>query len=143
MIKSIQNHSLLLTKVNTFLRNANSLNEIQNVCRRVHNKRSYCRVSSPLLQAGPIDYGYTNQDPRFENKFPTIEYAKLMPNRYSAMRHEQILQLCVEGSYDGKRKERNEILVFLLIRIIHILPPTNDLTNIFATLFTPILLILL
>ncbi len=66
------------------------------------NKRSFCRASSPLLQEGPVDYGYADPDPRFKHKLPTIEYAKLMPNHYSAMRHEQILQLCVEGNYCGK-----------------------------------------
>jgi len=54
---------------------------------------------------GPHDYGYTaNGDNRFQSDKPTIEYAKGMPRKFSAMRHEQILQLCVEGSYEARRE---------------------------------------
>ncbi len=102
MLKSIKNHSLLSTKAKSLMQNA-SFNEKVRQCIVAVNMRSFCRASSPLLQEGPADYGYANSDPRFEDKRPTIEYAKLMPNRFSAMRHEQILQLCVEGSYDGKK----------------------------------------
>lgn len=35
---------------------------------------------------------------------PTLEYAKAMPRNYSAMNHEQILQLCAEGKYEARRE---------------------------------------
>ncbi len=94
MLKSIANHSLLKTGGRSILKNA-SVNI---------TSRSFCRATSPKMdvQDGPTDHGYTDHDKRFENNLPTIEYAKVMPNRFSAMRHEQILQLCVEGSYSGE-----------------------------------------
>ena len=107
MLKSIQNQSLLSTKAKSLLfqKTKNATTTIRQSAIHHVNKqqlRSFCKASSPLLKEGPADYGYTDQDTRFDNKLPTIEYAKLMPNRFSAMRHEQILQLCVEGSYEGK-----------------------------------------
>jgi hypothetical protein len=55
---------------------------------------------------GPNDYGYiaTDQDSRFEDEKPTLDYAKGMPQSFSVMRHEQIIQLCVEGSYEARRE---------------------------------------
>jgi len=53
---------------------------------------------------GKVDYGYVSEDGRFDGVKPTIAYARSMPCDYSAMRHEQILQLSVEGDY-GARKE--------------------------------------
>jgi hypothetical protein len=35
---------------------------------------------------------------------PTLEYAKAMPRNFSAMSHEQILQLCAEGKYEARRE---------------------------------------
>jgi hypothetical protein len=54
------------------------------------------------VKDGPVDYGYTSPDDRFNDNQPTIQYAKTMPNSFSSMRHEQILQLCVEGSFSGE-----------------------------------------
>lgn len=48
--------------------------------------------------------GYNLNDYRFENNKPTLAYAKVIPSDYSSMRHEQIIQLCVEGDY-GARQE--------------------------------------
>lgn len=55
---------------------------------------------------GPNDFGYTNieEDGRFENRKPTLEYAKGMPGNFSEMRHEQIIQLSVEGSHGAIRE---------------------------------------
>jgi len=53
---------------------------------------------------GPNDYGYVDHDCRFDECKPTIAYAKSMPSNYSAMRHEQILQLCVEGDFGARRE---------------------------------------
>lgn len=53
---------------------------------------------------GPNDYSYSNNDERFSDFKPTLEYAKGLPKRFSAMRHEQILQLCVEGSHEARRE---------------------------------------
>lgn len=54
---------------------------------------------------GPLDYGYAKHDDhRFQNDKPTIAYAKGMPHTFSVMRHEQIIQLCVEGSYNARRE---------------------------------------
>jgi hypothetical protein len=66
-------------------------------------KRSFWKTAQ-LLQEGPTDYGYANPDERFIDQHPTINYAKTMPNRFSTMRHEQILQLCVEGSYSARKE---------------------------------------
>ena len=35
---------------------------------------------------------------KFSDNKPTIEYAKVMPSSYAEMKHENIIQLCVEGS---------------------------------------------
>lgn len=40
----------------------------------------------------------------FQNHKPTIAYAQRMPHDFSEMRHEVILQLCVEGVYDARRE---------------------------------------
>jgi hypothetical protein len=48
---------------------------------------------------GPLDYGYMGKDTRFSENKPTIAYAKSMPTSFANMRHEQLLQLSVEGSY--------------------------------------------
>lgn len=110
MLKSIKNHSLLSSKAKSFIQNANLVKNDKNVigrrqCLLIISNRSFCRASSPLLKEGPADYGYSDLDSRFDDKkHPTLEYAKLMPNRFSAMRHEQILQLCVEGSYNARRE---------------------------------------
>lgn len=56
------------------------------------------------VKDGPVDYGYTSPDDRFNNNQPTIQYAKTMPNSFSSMRHEQILQLCVEGSFSARKE---------------------------------------
>ncbi len=53
---------------------------------------------------GPHDYSYVEKDDRFQDNKPTIQYAKGMPRNFSAMRHEQILQLCVEGSRCARRE---------------------------------------
>uniref|UniRef100_A0A7S2MFE8 Uncharacterized protein n=1 Tax=Helicotheca tamesis TaxID=374047 RepID=A0A7S2MFE8_9STRA len=52
----------------------------------------------PAIADGPNDYGYTpGHDPRFIDNKPTLDYAIAMPRTFSAMRHEQILQLAAEG----------------------------------------------
>jgi len=48
--------------------------------------------------------GYHSRDDRFDDSKPTIEYAKAMPTDYCGMRHEQILQLCVEGDFGARRE---------------------------------------
>jgi len=55
---------------------------------------------------GPNDYSYMHpaSDSRFQENKPTIEYAKALPQSFSVMRHEQIIQLCVEGSYEARRE---------------------------------------
>ncbi len=55
---------------------------------------------------GQFDYGYvtTERDDRFDGEKPTLDYARGMPQSFSAMRHEQIIQLCVEGSYNARRE---------------------------------------
>jgi hypothetical protein len=40
----------------------------------------------------------------FQNHKPTLKYAKTMPRTFSAMKHEQIIQLCVEGKYEARRE---------------------------------------
>jgi hypothetical protein len=59
----------------------------------------------PLFE-GANDFGYTKADIRFTGAVakPTIEYCQVMPRTFSAMRHEQILQLCVEGSLEARRE---------------------------------------
>ena len=65
--------------------------------------KSFFHNTTSTRAEGPYDYGYDNNDEeRFKKNKPTIQYAKSVPTRFSAMRHEQILQLCVEGSYSGK-----------------------------------------
>lgn len=46
----------------------------------------------------------THVDWRFCKDRPTLEYAKAMPRNYSAMSHEQILQLCAEGKYEARKE---------------------------------------
>ena len=46
----------------------------------------------------------SNNEINFINDKPTLAYAKRMPQRYSSMKHEQILQLCVEGSTPARRE---------------------------------------
>jgi len=53
---------------------------------------------------GPLDHSYYQSDDRFKDSKPTVAYAKGMPRSFSAMRHEQILQLCVEGSHQARRE---------------------------------------
>lgn len=54
---------------------------------------------------GPVDYGYMKDDSaRFTNDKPTIAYAKSMPHDFCGMRHEQILQLSVEGDFGARRE---------------------------------------
>ena len=53
---------------------------------------------------GPYDYGYVGQDVRFDNGKPSLAYAKAMPKGFSAMRHEQILQLCAEKNQGALRE---------------------------------------
>jgi len=53
---------------------------------------------------GPHDHSYYQSDDRFKDSKPTVAYAKGMPRSFSAMRHEQILQLCVEGSHQARRE---------------------------------------
>ena len=53
---------------------------------------------------GEHDYGYVKNDGRFDGSKPTIAYAKSMPCDYSAMRHEQILQLSVDGDFGARRE---------------------------------------
>jgi hypothetical protein len=65
--------------------------------------RSFCKTRL-VSKEGPVDYGYKVTDDRFENHQPTIEYAKAMPKSFSAMRHEQIIQLCVEGSGSAREE---------------------------------------
>jgi len=45
-----------------------------------------------------------NNETNFINEKPTLAYAKIMPSKYSSMKHEQILQLCVEGSQPARRE---------------------------------------
>ena len=55
---------------------------------------------------GKYDYSYVaaEHDERFEGGKPTLDYARGMPQDCKMMRHEQILQLCVEG-YNAARRE--------------------------------------
>lgn len=53
---------------------------------------------------GPYDYGYVGKDERFDNGKPSLAYAKAMPKGFSAMRHEQILQLCAEKNQGALRE---------------------------------------
>lgn len=80
-------------------------------CSQQQTKKSFHATTRPalaLVQEKPFDYGHgTDVDSRFRGNQPTLEYAKAMPNKFSAMRHEQILQLCVEGSF----KARTEALI--------------------------------
>jgi len=48
--------------------------------------------------------GYTLADERFNDSKPTIAYARSIPSDYSAMRHEQILQLAVEGDFGARQQ---------------------------------------
>lgn len=67
--------------------------------------KSFFHNTTSTRAEGPYDYGYDNNDEeRFKKNKPTIQYAKSIPTRFSAMRHEQILQLCVEGSYSARRE---------------------------------------
>jgi hypothetical protein len=65
--------------------------------------RSFCKTRL-VSKEGPVDFGYKRIDDRFENQQPTIAYAKAMPKSFSAMRHEQIIQLCVEGSGSAREE---------------------------------------
>lgn len=49
-------------------------------------------------------HGYKEDDDRFEDNKPTIAYSKTLPRTFSQMRHEQIIQLCVEGSHEARRE---------------------------------------
>ncbi len=72
---------------------------------RYNPYKSFHKTTRVLSSSGPpppLDYGYAISDERFQDNKPTLEYAKSMPNKFSAMRHEQILQLCVEGSFCGE-----------------------------------------
>jgi len=53
---------------------------------------------------GPNDHSYHQPDHRFKDSKPTVAYAKGMPRSFSSMRHEQIIQLCVEGSHQARRE---------------------------------------
>lgn len=53
---------------------------------------------------GPYDYGYVGKDQRFDDGKPSLAYAKAMPKGFSAMRHEQILQLCAEKNQGALRE---------------------------------------
>jgi len=53
---------------------------------------------------GPVDFGYATNDTRFIESKPTIAYAKSMPYDFCGMRHEQILQLSVEGDFGARRE---------------------------------------
>lgn len=70
-----------------------------NPYKSIHKTTQVVASSSGLP---PLDYGHAISEERFKDNKPTLEYAKTMPNKFSAMRHEQILQLCVEGSFCGE-----------------------------------------
>eukprot|EP00551_Chaetoceros_affinis_P002869 CAMPEP_0203638680 /NCGR_PEP_ID=MMETSP0088-20131115/4641_1 /ASSEMBLY_ACC=CAM_ASM_001087 /TAXON_ID=426623 /ORGANISM="Chaetoceros affinis, Strain CCMP159" /LENGTH=278 /DNA_ID=CAMNT_0050493369 /DNA_START=371 /DNA_END=1207 /DNA_ORIENTATION=+ len=72
-------------------------------CNNVLVVRSFCKTTK-LDKDGPADQGYASPDDRFNDDRPTVEYAKLMPHGFGGMRHEQILQLCVEGSYSARKE---------------------------------------
>lgn len=68
-------------------------------------KSYFHNTTSTRKSSGTYDYGYDqNDEDRFQKNKPTIQYAKSIPTTFSAMRHEQILQLCVEGSFSGEFK---------------------------------------
>lgn len=72
-------------------------------CNNVLVVRSFCKTTK-LGKEGLVDQGYASPDDRFTHNGPTLEYAKLMPHGFSGMRHEQILQLCVEGSFSARKE---------------------------------------
>ena len=60
---------------------------------------------SSYVADGPVDSGgYVTPDTRFFESKPTIAYAKSMPHNFCAMRHEQIVQLSVEGDFGARRE---------------------------------------
>lgn len=58
--------------------------------------------NDPIPENHPVSTSLP--DWRFCKEKPTLKYAKAMPRTFSAMNHEQILQLCVEGRYEARRE---------------------------------------
>lgn len=102
MLSTIQNRTLSRT-IRSAVYSTSKINPIQiaasQISRSFHTTRYSAQLKGPVVGDG--DHG-TPDETRFKGHYPTIEYSKTMPSSFSAMRHEQILQLCVEGSFSGE-----------------------------------------
>jgi len=81
----------------------------QSIVRKSHSS-AFHRSSFRFLSNNSTNNDNNNSTNNDNNKLqfiadkPTLAYAKIMPQSYSSMKHEQILQLCVEGSQPARRE---------------------------------------